>query len=202
MNPTAAPSQHQLPITMFSVNADTHVIRHGSSSRTSAPPRYCGTAWQGAPQVCRALLGLYSCFCYCKNVSSENLLRTRAELSFLTLRMVWECCVPCLLLPRAITSLAWTGGRAPSLHNFRGFQLSVVCFESLSAQSNDYRSFSCGQAHFSPIYLNTLASGQFPRNVASGSPFTVMVTDMPTAILSSAHCSWKGAHSCAERPRR
>lgn len=120
MDPKAAPSQHQLPITMFSVRVqiysvnDTHVIRHMSLSHTSALPGYCGIAWQGAPQVCGALLRLYSCFCYCKIVSFENLLRTRAELSSLAPRMVWECCVPCLLLPRAIASLAWTGG-APSL---------------------------------------------------------------------------------------
>lgn len=50
--PKAAPSQHHLPITMFSVrvqiysvNADTHVIRHASSSHTFVPSGYCGTAW-------------------------------------------------------------------------------------------------------------------------------------------------------------
>lgn len=172
MDPKAAPSQHQLPITMlsvrvqiYSVNADNHVIRHVSSSHTSAPSGYCGIAWQGAPQVCRVLLGLYSCFC--KIISFKNLLRTRAELSSLAPRMVWQCCVPCLLLPRAIASLAWTSSGAPSLHSFREFQLAMLCFELLSAQSNDYRSFSFGQAHFPPIYLNMLASGQFPRNVAS-----------------------------------
>ena len=190
----------------YSVNVDTHVIRHVSSSHTSASSGYCGIAWQGAPQVCRALLGLYSGFCYCKIVSFKDLLRTRAELPSLAPRMVWEYCMPCLLLPRAIASLAWTGGGAPSLHSFRGFHLAMVCFESLSAQSNDYRSFSFGQAHFSPIYLNMLASGQFPRNVPSGPPFTVMVTDTLTAVLSyahpGAHHSLEGAHSCAERPRR
>lgn len=81
----------------------------------------------------------------------------------------------------------------------------MVCFELLSAQSNDYRSFSFSQAQFSPIYLNMLASGQFSGNVVSGSSFTVIITDMPTAILSyahpGAHRSWEGDHSYAERPR-
>lgn len=99
-------------VQIYSVNADTHVIGHLSSSHTSAPSGYCGTAWQGAPQVCSAPLGLYSCFCYCKIVAFKNLLRTRAKLSSLAPRTVWECCEPCLLLPRAIASLAWTGGGA------------------------------------------------------------------------------------------
>lgn len=43
-------------------------------------------------------------------VAFKNLLRTRAKLSSLAPRIVWECCEPCLLLPRAIASLAWTGG--------------------------------------------------------------------------------------------
>ena len=65
------------------------------------------------------------------------------------------CCSPeqqeCLLLPRAIASLAWTGGGAPSLHNFRGFQPATACSESLSDQNNDYRSLAFVEPTFLPF---------------------------------------------------
>lgn len=206
-DPKAAPPQHQLPITMFSVrvqiysvNADTHVIRHVSSSHTSAPSGYRGIAWQGAPQVCRACLGLYSCFCYCKIVYFENLLRTRAEL----LPLGWCRNILCHARCSPEQLLAWPGQVVEP-------QVYIVLedFSWLRFALNRYllKAMITGALALvkptSPIYLNMLASRQFLKNVAS---FNVMVTDMPTAILSyahpGAHHSQEGACTCAERPRR